>query len=379
MQEQQLPIQLYGLLPAELAAFCTSIGEPAYRAKQMFRWLYNKQADSFDAMTDLSQSLRDKLADSASLASLTLKTLQHSTDGTKKFLFVLNDGREIESVLIPSEMRDEEGELKRLTICVSTQVGCALGCKFCATASLKFKRNLTAGEILAQVLYLQKHAEKKITNLVFMGMGEPMLNYDNVMKAVDIMTHPDADMLTPKRITLSTSGLIEGIKRMADENRPIKLAISLHALTDGLRTELMPINKKWNLRALGDAIEYYYRKTRRPVTYEYILFEGLNDTYQDAVRMAKMTRRVPSKVNVIPFHSIEFTDPTGISAQLKPSGRVGFEQFIGWLRSLDVTVMIRTSSGKDIHAACGQLALSQVPETDVMPEPTHQSVDTGQQ
>lgn len=352
---------------AELEQFCADIGEPSYRARQIFRWLYNKQVDSFDAMTDLSQSLRDKLSASASLTSLTLKTVQHSADGTKKFLFTLADGREIESVLIPSEMRDEEGELKRLTICVSTQVGCPLGCRFCATASLKLKRNLTAGEILGQLLYVQKHAEKKITNLVFMGMGEPMLNYDNVMKAVDIMIHPDADLLTARRITLSTSGLVEGIRRMADENRPIKLALSLHALTDGLRTSLMPINKKWNLRALGDAMEYYYRKTRRPVTYEYILFEGLNDTYQDAVRMAKLTRRVPSKVNVIPFHSIEFTDPTGISARLKPAGRQNFEQFIGWLRSLDVTVMIRTSSGKDIHAACGQLALSQVRETDAVP------------
>lgn len=358
MQPQQTLVQLLGLVPAELEAFCADIGEPAYRARQIFRWLYNKQVTSFDAMTDLSQSLRTKLGQHALLAPLSLQTVQHSEDGTKKFLFTLHDGREVESVLIPSEMRNESGDNKRMTICVSTQVGCPLGCKFCATASLKMKRNLTTGEILGQLLLVQQHAEQKITNLVFMGMGEPMLNYDNVMKAVDIMIHSEADLLSPRRITLSTSGIVEGIKRMADEDRPIKLALSLHALTDGLRTNLMPINKKWNLRALGDAIEYYYRKTRRTVTYEYILFEGLNDTYQDAVRMAKMTRRVPSKVNVIPFHTIEFTNPEGISAQLRPTEQATFEQFIQWLKSLDVTVMVRTSSGKDIHAACGQLALS---------------------
>lgn len=356
--QQQTSIQLLGLLPTELEAVCADIGEPSYRAKQLFHWLYNKQVASFEAMTNLSQSLRTKLEQHATISPLSLRTVQHSEDGTKKFLFALHDGREVESVLIPSEMRNEKGDNKRMTICVSTQVGCPLGCKFCATASLKLKRNLTAGEIVGQLLAVQQHASQKITNLVFMGMGEPMLNYDNVMKAVDIMTHADADLLSPRRITLSTSGLVDGIKRMADENRPIKLALSLHALTDGLRTDLMPINKKWNLRALGDALEYYYRKTRRIITYEYILFSGLNDTYQDAVRMAKLTRRVPSKVNVIPFHSIEFTHPEGISAQLRPTQPDEFEQFIQWLRSLDVTVMVRTSSGKDIHAACGQLALS---------------------
>lgn len=358
--DTQQKTQLLGLLPAELAEWCASLGEPPYRARQIFRWLYNKRAASFDAMTDLPHALRSRLAEQAEIGFPTIRTVQHSADGTKKFLFVLSDGKEIESVLIPSEMRDEEGESKRLTLCVSTQVGCSLGCKFCATASIKMKRNLTAGEIVGQLLLVRQHSDRDITNLVFMGMGEPLLNYDNVMKATDIMIHPDADLLTPRRITLSTSGIVDGIKRMADENRPIKLALSLHASTDALRTELMPINRKWNIRALGDTLEYYYRKTRRPVTYEYILFGGLNDSYQDAARLAKLTRRVPSKVNVIPFHPINFTNPTGISAELAAASVEDFERFLGYLRSLDVTVMVRSSSGKDIHAACGQLALSQV-------------------
>ncbi len=347
-----------GLLPGELAEFFVSIGEPKYRAAQVFKRLYAQQADSFEAMTELPAALRKHLDETAEFRPLELAHLQQSADGTKKFLFRLADGREIETVLIPSESVEEDGAPKRLTICVSTQVGCALNCKFCATASLKMKRNLTAGEIVEQLLQAQHHSDKPITNLVFMGMGEPMLNYDNVMKAVEIFTHPDVQLLGARRITLSTAGMVEGIRKMADENRAIKLALSLHATTDGLRTELMPINKKHSLRELGDALEYYYRKTGSPVTYEYILFEGLNDKDEDARRLQRITRRVPSKVNVIPFHPIDFTNPSGISAQLRPTSADAFHDFIKRLRELDVTVMIRSSSGKDIHAACGQLALS---------------------
>jgi 23S rRNA (adenine2503-C2)-methyltransferase len=193
-------------------------------------------------------------------------------------------------------------------------------------------------------------------------MGEPMLNYDNVMNAVEIFTHPDVNLLGAKRITLSTSGLVPGIMRLADEQRGtntnIKLALSLHATTDSLRTSLMPINKKYNLQSLGNALEYYYRKTGLPVTYEYILFDGLNDSPDDARRIQRIARRIPSKVNVIPFHPIDFTHPHGLGAELRPTSPEKFQAFIQRLRDLDVTVMIRSSSGKDIHAACGQLALS---------------------
>lgn len=351
---------LKGLLPSELAEFFASIGEPKYRASQVFKRLYSHQTDSFGAMTELPTALRKHLEETADMRPLELSHLQQSSDGTKKILFRLADGREIETVLIPSESVEDDGMPKRLTICVSTQVGCALNCKFCATASLKMKRNLTAGEIVEQFLQAQQYSDKPITNLVFMGMGEPMLNYDNVMKAVEIFTHTDVALLGARRITLSTAGMVEGIRRMADEQRPIKLALSLHATTDGLRTQLMPINKKHNLRELGDALEYYYRKTSSPVTYEYILFEGLNDGDEDARRLQRITRRIPSKVNVIPFHPIDFTNPSGISASLRPTSPAAFQGFIKRLRELDITVMIRSSSGKDIHAACGQLALSHV-------------------
>lgn len=357
-------IPLLGLLPDELANYCRSIGEPRYRATQIFRRLYAADASvrvaDFAGMTELPLSLRERLSETAHLRALELVRLQESSDGTKKFLFRLSDGREIETVLIPSEVVEENGEPKRLTICVSTQVGCPLNCKFCATASLKLKRNLTAGEILDQFLTVQQHSDKPITNLVFMGMGEPMLNYDNVMKAVSIFTHESAQLLGPRRITLSTSGLVEGIMRLADDRSPIKLALSLHATTDNLRTELMPINKKYNLQTLGNALEYYYRKTGSPVTYEYILFDGINDSDEDARRLQRITRRIPSKINVIPFHPIDFTHPEGIAARLKPTSTEAFHAFIKRLRDLDVTVMIRSSSGKDIHAACGQLALSNI-------------------
>ena len=351
---------LKGLLPNELAEFFVSIGEPKYRAQQVFKRLYAQQTHSFEDMTELPASLRKHLSGVADIHPLAPSRLQESADGTKKFLFRLSDGREIETVLIPSESVEEDGVPKRLTLCVSTQVGCALNCKFCATASLKMKRNLTTGEIVEQFLQAQQHTDKPITNLVFMGMGEPMLNYDNVMKAVEILTHDDVQLLGARRITVSTAGMVEGMRRMADEKRPIKLALSLHATTDGLRTKLMPINKKHNLRELGDTLEYYYRKTGSPVTYEYILFEGLNDSEEDARRLQRITRRVPSKINVIPFHPIDFTNPDGVSASLRATTPEKFQAFIQRLRDLDVTVMIRSSSGKDIHAACGQLALSNV-------------------
>jgi 23S rRNA (adenine2503-C2)-methyltransferase len=355
--QQRVP--LIGLSVEELGTLLSSFGEPKYRAVQVFRRLYQHHTRHIHEMSELPTSLRELLAERTELHAMKPVRIQHSADGTTKFLFRLWDGREIETVLIPSETVGESGEPKRLTLCVSTQVGCPVNCQFCATASLKLKRNLTTGEIVDQLMQAQHHSDKPITNLVFMGMGEPMLNYANVMKAVEIFTHPEARLLGAKRITLSTSGFVEGIKRLADEARPIKLALSLHASTNGLRTQLMPINKKWNIQSLGDALEYYYRKTRQPVTFEYILFDGLNDSDDDARRLAKLTRRVPSKVNVIPFHPIDFTQPQGLAASLKPTTPEQFQWFIGRLRELDVTVMIRSSSGKDIHAACGQLALSE--------------------
>ena len=347
---------LFGKTLPELEAESVSAGLPRFRGEQLFYWLYNRGATDFDTFDNLPKMLRSTLADAYDIVRPKITDEQRSADGTRKFLFELPDGRNVETVLIPSES-EEAGEPRRLTICVSTQVGCPLDCRFCATASMKLKRNLTAGEIVGQYLEVQKAIERRITNLVFMGMGEPMLNYDEVMKSVDIMTHEKTGGLAHSHITLSTAGLVDGIRRMADEGRKIKLAISLHATTDELRRRLMPINRKWPLREILDAAEHYYRSTKRRITYEYILFDGINDREEDIRRLVKLTRRVPSKINIIPFHPVDSAWPDGPPMQLAATPRSRIEEFAKRLREEHVTVMLRSSSGQDIDAACGQLAV----------------------
>lgn len=353
---------LKGCTLSELRQFAVSLGEPAFRGKQLFDWLYRKEASSFEGMTTLSKEVRTKLQDVATIETLKLIETRHSEkDGTTKLLFELADGKRIESVLIPSEPADddERGVRKRarLTLCVSTQVGCPLDCAFCATATMGFLRNLTAGEIIDQVFQGRRIAGKRITNLVFMGMGEPLMNYDNVMKSVEIITTGMG--IAARRITVSTAGWADRIKQLADERRKVKLAISLHSLDDRIRTDLMPINKKFNVEQLVEAVQYYYRKTKLRVTYEYILFDGMNDRDEDLRNLITLTKSVPSKINIVPFHSIEFTHPTGISARLRPTSPRRMETFIKRLRDAHVTVFVRSSAGEDIEAACGQLAIVQ--------------------
>ncbi len=352
---------LLGLNKAELSSFVQQMGEPRYRADQLFQWLYSKGVAGFDSMTDLAKSFRSHLENVAEIGGLTLTTQQASRhDGTTKYLFALPDKNEIESVLIPPASafkgRDaaEEDEQKRLTLCVSTQVGCPLDCKFCATATMGYTRNLSAGEIVNQVLQVRRTSGKKITNIVFMGMGEPMMNYDNVMKAADIMSTGIG--IAAKRITISTAGWADRIKQMGDERRRIKLAVSLHSAVDETRTKLMPINKRFNLKTLMAALEYYYACTKQRVTYEYIFFDGVNDSDREVKQLTSLARRVPSKINVIPYHSINFTHPTGFSASLRPSPRT--EAIVERLRASNLTVMVRSSAGEDIDAACGQLAVN---------------------
>jgi len=335
----------------------------SFRADQLYLAFYSRRVKSFQDISELPQSLKDQLSKESSIPSLKLVHESISEDGTRKYLFQLEDGRSIESVLIPSEMRDENGEARRKTICVSTQVGCPLDCKFCATASMKLKRNLTTAEILLQIFEAERASGESITNMVFMGMGEPMLNYDNVVRSLRIVTDPKLELLGRKRITVSTSGIPEAIKQFAQEGLNVKLALSLHATTNALRTRLMPINKRYPLEEVLNAMEEFYRITRIPVTYEYILFQGLNDTLADAKRLAKITRRMPSKVNVIPFHKIDFTNPTGISAELRPAEQEEFSHFLSMLKEEGVQVMVRSSSGQDIEAACGQLAVTQKKNT----------------
>jgi 23S rRNA (adenine2503-C2)-methyltransferase len=290
---------------------------------------------------------------------LDLVTVRRSErDGTTKFLLKLADGLAIESVLIPPDAEAPDAE-RRLTLCVSTQVGCPLDCAFCATGTMGFTRNLTVGEIVEQYLHAQRQSDRRISNIVFMGMGEPMLNYDEVMKAVDILTDNRGANMSARRMTISTAGYVDQIRRMADEGRTVKLALSLHALDEAKRISLMPITKKHGIVALTEALEYYYRHTGIRPTLEYIPFDGFNDTDADADLLIRFARRVPCKVNLIPFHSIEFTRPGGFAASLRPSPRARIETFAARLRDAHLTVMVRSSAGEDIEAACGQLAVAE--------------------
>lgn len=344
---------------AEFQEQVWNINLPKYRANQIFTAIYTNRVNSWDEITTLPLELRSILAEKFIINSLEAKNIQYSQDGTIKFLFGLFDGYSIESVLIPEFDEDEDGKLLRNTLCVSSQVGCALDCAFCATGKLKLGRNLVPAEIIDQVLTVEKITGQKITNIVFMGMGEPLQNYENVIKAINILSDEKTKVISRKKITVSTSGIVPKIYDLADEPKPVKLALSLHATTNGLREKLMPVAKKWKITDLRNALEYYYRQTRIPITLEYIMFDGLNDTPEDAKRLAKFVRAYPSKVNIIPFHDISFTSPSGFAKELKPSTKEHILQFAATLRGLGVYCFIRKSSGFDIDAACGQLAYSQ--------------------
>lgn len=349
--------ELKGFDLEELQAFVLALGEKKYRAAQLYQWMYAKGAQSFEEMTDISKEFRSLLDRTAVLTNLRLVAKEVSADGTMKFLFGLGDGLEIESVLIPSANASSNGD-GRLTLCISTQVGCPLACKFCATGSMGFHRNLSAGEIVDQVLQSQRSYGKRITNLVYMGMGEPMLNYDNVMKSINLLNDDRSLNVGARHITVSTAGYADKIRQMADEGRKVKLALSLHSLDNEKRAQLMPITKKYSVPELIDALAYYYRKTRQRPTFEYILFDGFNDTEKDVNAFRQLGKRIPCKVNLIPFHSIEFTHPSGLARSLKPTPLPRVEAFAGELRRSDITVMVRSSSGLDINAACGQLAIT---------------------
>src|SRR5690606_2212085 len=301
--EEEKKADLKAMGREELAAFVAGLGEPAYRGRQLYRWLYQKGAASFDAMTDLPRRLRDEMARTAFVGGIENVSLQQATDGTVKGLFRLSTGRPVEAVLIPGF--DEEGDPARLTDCVSSQVGCAMACSFCATGQMGFQQNLTAGEIFDQVWFMNTLAEerfgRRITNIVFMGMGEPLLNYDNVLRSIGHLTDPEGMGLAARRITVSTVGLARRIRQLADDETRFNLAISLHAPSDAKRSSIMPVNRAaaTDLRALREAIQYYTRKTGRRVTYEYCMFAGFNDTDDDARRLAGVVSWAPSKVNLI--------------------------------------------------------------------------------
>ena len=329
-----------------LQAYLEKSGEKKFRVQQIQEWLWQKNARSFQDMTNLSKTLRLQLENDFSLPALQINAVQHSLDGTTKFRFQTFDQHLIEGVLIPTD--------ERKTACVSSQIGCSLSCKFCATGYMDRKRNLNFDEIYDQVVWINEESErlfnKKITNIVFMGMGEPLLNYSEVLKAIERITSPEGLGMSARRITVSTAGVAKQIKKLGDDQVRFKLALSLHAANDSKRNQIMPINETNSIRALTDALNYFYQKTGNEITLEYILFKGLNDSEKDAQELIKIYRQVPADlINIIeynPIDAFEFTKPD----------ENGIQQFIAQLEKNGVNARLRRSRGKDIDAACGQLA-----------------------
>jgi 23S rRNA (adenine2503-C2)-methyltransferase len=337
----------------ELKDIALNLGQEKYRGEQLFRALFAERKDDFDDMRILPLEFREKLKEKYKINSIVDHNTQHSQDGTVKFFFTLTDGNKIETVLIPGDRKKE-----RLTLCISSQIGCTLNCTFCATGKLPFKRNLEAAEIIDQVLFAEKIENVKLTNIVFMGMGEPMYNLNNVIKAIRIISNPKLKIMSQKRITVSTSGVLKKINELADSGLKVKLAISLHATTDNLRKKLIPYAERVSVSHLMDSVEYYYRATKLPVTYEYIFLEGINDMPEDVKRLSKIVKKLPSKVNIIPYNDISFTGAAEVLEFKNPSPE-RMKEFADALRGEGVKTFIRTSSGFDIDAACGQLAYSE--------------------
>jgi 23S rRNA (adenine2503-C2)-methyltransferase len=326
---------------AELRAELESWGEPAYRAKQVFEWIYQKGADSFAAMTDLPKGLRQRLENKFRLGILELAEKLRSEDGTEKFLFRLSDGRLIETVLILS--------IGRRTLCLSTQVGCKFACVFCASGAGGFERNLLPSEMLGQVLFLRDRLEVRLTNFVFMGMGEPLDNLDNLVRTVRIMNSREGMSIAARRITVSTVGIVPAIEKLEGLGLQVSLSLSLHATTDELRSRLLPANRKYPLAEVIKAGAHYARTTGRMITIEYILISGLNDLEADARRLVSIARRLRAKVNLIPYSP-------GCGPRFAPSPAPRMQAFVQVLENLGVETTIRRSKGADIRAACGQLA-----------------------
>lgn len=331
--------------PDELAAQFEKFGEPKFRAKQVYEWIWTKSARSFNEMTNLSKALRSRLDEQFVFHPVTENVVQKSKDGTVKLGMQLHDGRLIEGVMIPDDERN--------TACVSSQVGCSLSCSFCATGFLKRERNLEPSEIYDQVVLLNKYAleqnGKPLTNIVYMGMGEPLLNYSNVMQSIRIITSPDGLNMAQKRITVSTSGIAKGIKHLAEEDMNFNLALSLHAATDEKRDRIMDINRSNNLEMVFEALNYFYEKTGNKITFEYILFDNFNDSLEDAKNLLELTRKVPAFVNIIEYNTVE-------GVPFKKANREKRDAFVRYLRNHGVNAAVRRSRGKDIDAACGQLA-----------------------
>ena len=343
MAESKQNIRLLTL--DELKNYFVEIGEKSFRAKQVYEWLWKKSAMNFDEMTNLSKTTRIILKENFSLPAVKIRTSQCSADKTIKNAFELADGNIVEGVLIPSN--------DRMTACISSQVGCSLSCKFCATGRLKRLRNIGFDEIVDQVVHIKNQAEQNyntpLTNIVYMGMGEPLLNYKGMMDSIEKITSPDGLGMSPKRITVSTAGIAKMIKKLGDDEVKFNLALSLHAANDKKRDHIMPINANNSLESLADALKYFYNKTGTRVTFEYIVFKDFNDAIEDAAELATFAKNLPCKINIIEYNPIE----DGGFQQTTPER---LDKFAKYLEDKKLVVNVRRSRGKDIDAACGQLA-----------------------
>lgn len=329
----------------ELKQFFIEHGEKAFRAQQVYEWLWRKSARDFEQMTNLSLATRQLLKDHFVINFIRVDSMQRSVDGTIKNAVTLHDGLIVESVLIPTE--------KRITACVSSQVGCSLACRFCATARLKRMRNLNPDEIYDQVVAIQQQCElffgRPLTNIVFMGMGEPLLNYNNVIAAIDKITSPKGLNMASKRLTVSTVGIAKMIMKMADDGVKFNLAVSLHSALNHVRSSIMPINETNSLEELGEALKYWHKKTKKKVTYEYVVWKDINDTEEHVQALLKFCQLVPCKVNLIEYNPID-------DGEFQQASGDALNMYMHLLESHGITTRIRKSRGKDIDAACGQLA-----------------------
>ena len=333
------------LTKEQLREFFEKQGDKAFRGNQVYEWLWSKGAHTFEDMTNLSKETRLMLEDNFVINHIKVDVMQRSSDGTVKNAVRLHDDLIVESVLIPTKTRT--------TACVSSQVGCSLDCKFCATSRLKRMRNLNPDEIYDQVVAIDRESrlyfDRPLSNIVFMGMGEPLMNYNNVLKAIEKITSPEGLAMSPKRIVVSTSGVPKMIKKMADDNVKFKLAVSLHSAIDEVRTSIMPFNTTFPLADLREALVYWYEKTKNRITYEYVVWDGINDKRKDVDALVQFCKFAPSKVNIIEYNPID-------DGEFQQARSEAIDMYKNVLEDNNITVTIRRSRGKDIDAACGQLA-----------------------
>ncbi|MCG2610727.1 23S rRNA (adenine(2503)-C(2))-methyltransferase RlmN [Flavobacterium sp. SM15] len=347
MQTEKKDIR--ALTKDQLRDFFVANGDKAFRGNQVYEWLWHKRVHKFEDMTSISKHTREMLEANFVINHIKVDTMQRSSDGTVKNAVRLHDDLVVESVLIPTETRT--------TACVSSQVGCSLDCNFCATARLKRMRNLNPDEIYDQVAAIDSESrlyyDRPLSNIVFMGMGEPLMNYPNVMKAIEKITSPEGLGMSPKRITVSTSGVSKMIKKMADDEVKFKLAVSLHSAIEEIRNDIMPFTKSFPLTELREALEYWYKKTKSKVTYEYVVWKGINDDKKSIDALVKFCKYVPCKVNLIEYNPID-------DGEFQQASQQAIENYIIALERNDIVVKVRRSRGKDIDAACGQLANKEV-------------------